>query len=76
MFLIQQAIGLEVQKRYQEIREVDDNLIAFYSGNFLTHNVLYKNEYQDFSKWNNYYAVEDYPYFIKTDLSDYSLILI
>lgn len=71
MFLIQQAIGLEVQKRYQEIREVDDNLIAFYSGNFLTHNVLYKNEYQDFSKWNNYYAVEDYPYFIKTDLSDY-----
>ena len=34
MFLIQQAIGLEVQKRYQEIREVDDNLIAFYSGNF------------------------------------------
>lgn len=71
MFLIQQAIGLEVQKRYQEIRDDDENLIAFYSGNFSTHNVLYKDEYQNFSKWNNYYAVEDYPYFIKTDLSDY-----
>ena len=71
MFLIEEAIGLEVQKRYQEIRDDDENLIAFYSGNFSTHNVLYKDEYQNFSKWNNYYAVEDYPYFIKTDLSDY-----
>lgn len=70
MFLIQQAIGIEIQKRYQVRRKRDANLIAFYSGNLKSRRILYKNEYEEFTKWNNYYA-ESYPCFIKTDLSDY-----
>lgn len=70
MFLILQAIGVEICKRYRQKRETDENIVAFYAGNFLDHKSLYKSQYQEFSKWNNYYA-EEYPYFIKTDLSDY-----
>ena len=70
MFLVQQAIGVEIQERYKEKRKSNPNLIALYSGNFIENSGLYKNEYQEFSKWNNFYA-ESYPYFIKTDLSDY-----
>lgn len=70
LFLIQQAISIEIQKRYQVRRKNNVNLIAFYSGNFEFRRILYKNEYKEFTKWNNYYA-ESYPYFIKTDLSDY-----
>lgn len=70
MFLILQAIGVEICKRYRQKRESDENIVAFYAGNFSDHKSLYKSQYQEFSKWNNYYA-EEYPYFIKTDLSDY-----
>lgn len=70
MFLLQQVIGIEIQKRYQENRKNNLNLIAYYSGNLESHKILYKNEYKEFTKWNNYYA-EDHPFFIKTDLSDY-----
>ena len=70
MFLILQAIGVEICKRYRQNRESDENIVAFYAGNFSDHKSLYKSQYQEFSKWNNYYA-EEYPYFIKTDLSDY-----
>lgn len=70
MFLMLQAIGVEICKRYSPQRKSDENIAAFYAGNFSDHKSLYKSQYQEFSKWNNYYA-EEYPYFIKTDLSDY-----
>ena len=60
MFLILQAIGVEICKRYRQKRETDENIVAFYAGNFLDHKSLYKSQYQEFSKWNNYYA-EEYP---------------
>lgn len=70
MFLMLQAIGVEICKRYSPQRKSDENIAAFYAGNFSDRKSLYKSQYQEFSKWNNYYA-EEYPYFIKTDLSDY-----
>ena len=37
MFLILQAIGVEICKRYRQKRETDENIVAFYAGNFLDH---------------------------------------
>ncbi len=71
LFLIEQSIGMEIYHRYLPSRKDDENLMAFYSGDFSQKNILYKNQYNDFSKSNNLYADEGYPYFIKTDLSDY-----
>lgn len=70
LYLIEQSIALEVFKRYKPLRDQNENINVLYSGNFEQNNIIYKNEYNEFAKWNTYYS-DDYPVFIKTDLSDY-----
>lgn len=71
LFLLLQAVSLEIFTRYNSVSRNDKHVMAFYSGNFKLRNALYKNEYNNFSNLNNQYANNGFSYFIKTDLSDY-----
>lgn len=70
LFLLLQAIGVEIQSRYIALRSENPKLIAYYSGNFSRNIVTYKSQYKGFCEVNTQLSKE-FPYFIKTDISDY-----
>ena len=70
LFLLLQAIGVEIQSRYVPLRSKNPKLIAYYSGDFSRNIVTYKSQYRGFCEVNTQLSKE-FPYFIKTDISDY-----
>lgn len=70
LFLLLQAIGVEIQSRYVPLRRKNPKLIAYYSGDFSRNIVTYKSQYRGFCEVNTQLSKE-FPYFIKTDISDY-----
>lgn len=70
LFLLLQAIGVEIQSRYIPLRSKNPKLIAYYSGDFSRNIVTYKSQYRGFCEVNTQLSKE-FPYFIKTDISDY-----
>lgn len=70
LFLLLQAIGVEIQSRYVPLRSKNRKLIAYYSGDFSQNIATYKPQYRGFCEVNTQLSKE-FPYFIKTDISDY-----
>lgn len=70
LFLILQAVGVEIQVRYHPLRSKNSKLLAYYAGDFSQNIVTYKSRYKAFCQVNTQLSKE-YPFFIKTDISDY-----
>ena len=68
MFLVIQAIGMEISKRYYTRRTPD--IAVFYAGNYNLSRPKYKQDYDDFYKAINA-GKEQYQYFIKTDVTSF-----
>lgn len=68
LFLVLQAIGKEISKRYISQRPVD--IGVYYAGNYELNRPRYKQDYDDFFKAINAGA-EQYQYFIKTDITSF-----
>ena len=68
MFLVIQAIGMEISKRYHTRRTPD--IAVFYAGNYNLSRPKYKQDYDDFYKAINA-GKEQYQYFIKTDVTSF-----
>ena len=68
MFLVIQAIGMEISKRYCMRRTPD--IAVFYAGNYNLSRPKYKQDYDDFYKAINA-GKEQYQYFIKTDVTSF-----
>lgn len=72
MYLVLQCIGREIFNRYTEKRP--RNISVFYAGAYNENRPKYKRSYDDFFKYLNL-RMEKYDYFIKTDITDFFLIL-
>lgn len=68
LYLVLQAIGKEISCKYVSQRH--ENIEVYYAGNFDHMRPKYKQDYDDFFKSLNA-SIEDYQYFIKTDLSNF-----
>lgn len=68
LYLVLQAIGKEISKRYISQRPV--NIGVYYAGNYELCRPRYKQDYDDFFKAINTGA-EQYQYFIKTDITSF-----
>lgn len=68
MYLVLQAIGRTISEKVELGR--DQQIEVFYSGNFDEMRCYYKQDYDDFYKSINA-EVENYDYFIKTDIRDF-----
>lgn len=68
MFLVIQAIGMEISKRYYPKRQ--PGITVFYAGNYNLLRPKYKQDYDDFYKAINA-GKEQYQYFIKTDVTSF-----
>lgn len=68
LYLVLQSIGKEISNRYVQRRPHD--IDVFYAGNYFSKRAKYKKDYDAFYKQINAYA-EQYPYFIKTDISGF-----
>ncbi len=68
LFLIIQAIGKELSKRY--ISNRPNKIEVYYAGNYIYSRAKYKKDYDDFFKSINTWS-ETYPYFIKTDITNF-----
>lgn len=68
LYLVIQAIGKEIFECYSSQRPAD--VSAYYAGNYAYMRPKYKQDYDDFFKELNSYT-EEYPYFIKTDVTNF-----
>ena len=68
LFLVLQAIGKEIQKKYVSGRS--ENIIVYYAGNYEKMRPRYKQVYDEFYKILNS-SIEEYNYFIKTDITNF-----
>lgn len=68
LFLVIQAIGKEISEQY--ISDRPDGIEAYYAGNYTYSRAKYKQDYDDFYKSINAWS-ERYPYFIKTDITNF-----
>lgn len=68
LYLLIQAIGKEVEKKYNSKR--DPSIDVFYAGNYITMDPTYKKSYDSFYKILNGYS-DEYEYFIKTDITNF-----
>lgn len=68
LYLVLQAIGKEISKRYISQRPV--NIGVYYAGNYEQSRPRYKQDYDDFFKAINAGA-EQHRYFIKTDITSF-----
>lgn len=68
LYLIIQAVGKEIANSYISIRPPD--IEVYYAGNYGHMRPKYKKDYDDFFKSLNS-KIEDYQYFIKTDLTNF-----
>ena len=68
MYLVLQAIGKTISEKVELERE--QQIEVFYSGNFDEMRCYYKQDYDDFYKAINA-EIENYDYFIKTDIRDF-----
>lgn len=68
LYLVLQAIGMEISKRYVPSRQSD--ISVYYAGNYCKKRAKYKKDYDDFYKKINA-SLADYPKFIKTDISNF-----
>lgn len=68
LFLVLQAIGMTISKKYQVKRPSE--ISVYYAGNYHESNCFYKKEYNKFFKEINTELIE-YKYFIKTDIRNF-----
>lgn len=68
LFLVLQAVGKEIDTHYMSIRP--EEISVYYAGNYKYMRPRYKQDYDDFFKELNT-SVDDYQYFIKTDISNF-----
>ena len=68
LYLIIQAIGKEISNSYISTRP--DDIEVYYAGNYEHMRPKYKTDYDNFFKSLNS-KIEDYQYFIKTDLTNF-----
>jgi len=68
LYLVMQTMGKDIFDKCDLQR--NENVYVFYSGNYEILNPLYKDEYNNF--FNEVYRdIDQYQFFIKTDLSDF-----
>ena len=68
LYLVFQAVGKEISKIYKSRRP--DEIEVYYAGNYDNLRPLYKQDYDAFFKSINS-GIENYQYFIKTDISNF-----
>ena len=68
LYLILQTIGKTIYDSYKSERPED--IIVYYAGNYSTMDCFYKKSYDSFYKDINYF-IENYSYYIKTDIRDF-----
>ena len=68
LFLIIQAIGKEISEQY--ISHRPNKIEAYYAGNYSYSRAKYNKDYDNFFKSINTWS-ETYPYFIKTDITNF-----
>ncbi len=73
LFLVLQCIGKEISGKYISGRS--DDFLVYYAGNYDKMRPKYKQDYDEFYKVLNA-SIEEYNYFIKTDITNFFLILI
>ena len=67
-YLILQSVGKEIYNKYTPIRPAD--ISVYYAGNYEYMRPKYKQDYDDFFKELND-CIDEYPYFIKTDITNF-----
>lgn len=67
-YLILQSVGKEIYNKYTSIRPAD--ISVYYAGNYEYMRPKYKQDYDDFFKELNA-CIDEYPYFIKTDITNF-----
>ncbi len=73
LFLVLQCIGKEIYEKY--ISNRSSNFLVYYAGNYNKKRPRYKQDYDEFYKVLNS-SIENYNYFIKTDITNFFLTLI
>ena len=68
LYLVLQAIGKEVSMKY--VSQRNEDVAVFYAGNYECMRPSYKQDYDDYFK-EIYTNIEEYQYFIKTDITNF-----
>lgn len=68
LYLVLEAIGKTIANNYNPIRQQE--IFVYYAGNFKEMRCYYKKDYDNFFKKINS-EIENYQYFIKTDIKDF-----
>ena len=68
LYLVLQAVGKEISEKY--VLQRPNSISIYYAGNYLENRPIYKQDYDNFFKEING-SIEQYQYFIKTDISNF-----
>src|SRR5699024_7163363 len=68
LYLVLQAVGKEISEKY--VLQRPNSISIYYAVNYLENMRIYKHDYDNFFKEING-SIEQYQYFIKTDISNF-----